>query len=52
MVGDLLQVLRGFRITWEEDSVFWKGGGSGQLRVKEVYSRLDRSLEVDRKSVV
>ena len=46
MVGNLLQELRGLRITWEEDSVFWKGGGSGQFRVKEAYSRLDRPLEV------
>ncbi|RVW68175.1 putative apyrase 4 [Vitis vinifera] len=45
MVGNLLQVLRGFKITWEEDSVFWKGGGNGQFRVKEAYSRLDRPLE-------
>ncbi|RVW76031.1 hypothetical protein CK203_055324 [Vitis vinifera] len=34
MVDDLLQVLRGFRIIWREDLVFWKGGGSGQFRVK------------------
>ena len=46
MVGNLLQELRGFRITWEEDSVFWKEGGSGQFSVKEAYSRLDRPLEV------
>ena len=46
MVGELLQVLRGFRITWEEDSVFWKGGGNGQFRVKEAYSWLDRPMDV------
>ena len=39
-------MLRGFRITWEEDSVFWKGGGSGQFRVKEAYNQLDRPLDV------
>ena len=40
MVGDLLQALRGQRVTLEEDSVFWKGGRNGQFRVKEVYSLL------------
>ena len=46
MVGNLLHVLREHRTTWEEDSVFWKGGGNWQFRVKEAYSRLDRPLEV------
>ena len=46
MVGELLQALRGFRITWEEDSVSWKGGGSGQFRVKDAYSWLDRPMDV------
>ncbi|RVX06271.1 LINE-1 retrotransposable element ORF2 protein [Vitis vinifera] len=31
LVGELLQALRGVRISWEDDSVFWKGGGSGSL---------------------
>ncbi|RVW44363.1 hypothetical protein CK203_071045 [Vitis vinifera] len=35
---ELLQALRGFRITWEDDSVSWNGGGSGQFRVKDAYS--------------
>ena len=47
MVGELLQALRGFRITWEDDSVSWKGRGSGQFRVKEAYSWLDRPMEVN-----
>ena len=47
LVGELLQALRGVRITWEDDSVFCKGGGSGQFRVKDAYSWLDRSMEVN-----
>ncbi|RVW37131.1 hypothetical protein CK203_084530 [Vitis vinifera] len=31
LVGELLQALRGVRISWEDDSVFWRGGGSGQF---------------------
>ena len=46
MVGNLLHELRGHSITPEEDSVFWKVGGNGQFRVKEVYSLLDRPLTV------
>ncbi|KAJ9687212.1 hypothetical protein PVL29_015890 [Vitis rotundifolia] len=46
MVGELLQALRDFRIVWEDDSVFWKGGGSGQFRVKDAYSWLDRPTNV------
>ena len=40
MIGDLLYVLRGYRPSLEEDSVFWKGGRNGQFRVKEAYSLL------------
>ena len=40
LVGELLQALRGVRISWEDDSVFWRGGGSGQFRVKDAYSWL------------
>ena len=47
MVGELLQALRGFRITWEDDSVSWKGRGSGQFRVKDVYSWLDKPMDVN-----
>ena len=46
MVGNLLHELRGHSITPEEDSVFWKVGGNGQFRVKEVYSLLDGPLTV------
>ncbi|WKA09925.1 hypothetical protein VitviT2T_027534 [Vitis vinifera] len=45
LVGELLQALRGVRISWEDDSVFWKGGGSGKFRVKEAYSWLDRPMD-------
>ena len=40
MVDNLLLVLRGHRITLEEDSVFWKEGRNGQFRVKKAYSLL------------
>ena len=40
LVGELLQALRGQRITLEEDSVFWKGGKNGQFGVKNAYSLL------------
>ncbi|RVW37826.1 hypothetical protein CK203_087879 [Vitis vinifera] len=37
---NLLLVLRGHRITLEEDSVFWKEGRNRQFRVKKAYSLL------------
>ena len=40
MVGELLQALRGQRISLEEDSVSWKGGKNGQFGVKNAYSLL------------
>ena len=40
MIGNLLHVLRGRRLTLEEDSVSWKGGRNGQFRVKVAYSSL------------
>ena len=40
MVGDLLHMLRGHRLSLEEDSVFWRQGRNGQFRVKEAYSLL------------
>ena len=46
MVGNLLHELRGHSITSKEDPVFWKVGGNGQFRVKQVYSLLDRPLTV------
>ena len=33
-------MLRDFRISSEEDSVFWKGGGSGIFGVKDAYNLL------------
>ena len=46
MVDNLLFVLRGHRITLEEDSVFWKEGRNGQFRVKKVYSLLVSPIAV------
>ncbi|RVX13511.1 putative ribonuclease H protein [Vitis vinifera] len=40
LVGELLQALRGQRITLEEDLVFWKGGKNGQFGVKNAYNLL------------
>ncbi|RVW76777.1 hypothetical protein CK203_050502 [Vitis vinifera] len=40
LVGELLQALRGQRITLEEDLVSWKGGKNGQFGVKNAYSLL------------
>ena len=40
MVDNLLLVLRGHRITLEEDSVFCMEGRNGQFRVKKAYSLL------------
>ncbi|RVW52126.1 Nuclear pore complex protein NUP107 [Vitis vinifera] len=40
LVGSLLSMLRDYKISSEEDSVFWKGGGSGIFRVKEAYNLL------------
>ena len=40
MVDNLLLVLRGHRITLEEDSVFCKEGRNGQFRVKKAYNLL------------
>ncbi|RVX09618.1 putative ribonuclease H protein [Vitis vinifera] len=35
LVGDLLTVLRGYRLTLEEDSVTWKGGRNGKLVLRK-----------------
>ncbi|RVX13301.1 hypothetical protein CK203_018079 [Vitis vinifera] len=40
LIGDLLNMLRDFRISSEGDSVFWKGGGSGIFGVKDAYNLL------------
>ncbi|RVW70045.1 hypothetical protein CK203_059033 [Vitis vinifera] len=37
LIGELLILLRDCRISSEEDSVFWKGGGSGIFGVKDTY---------------
>ncbi|RVW54791.1 putative ribonuclease H protein [Vitis vinifera] len=36
--GNFLHVLRGYKPTLEEDSVYWKGGRNGQFKVKEAYN--------------
>ncbi|RVW16563.1 hypothetical protein CK203_069336 [Vitis vinifera] len=40
LIGDLLIILRGYRLTLEEDSVTWKGGGNSKFGVKEAYNLL------------
>ena len=40
LVGNLLNVLRGYKLTLEDDSVSWKGGRNGQFGVKEAYNLL------------
>ena len=40
LVGYLLTVLRGYKLTLEEDSVTWKGGRNGKFGVKEAYRLL------------
>ena len=40
LIGDLLNMLRDFRISSEGDSVFWKVGGSGIFGVKDAYNLL------------
>ena len=46
MVGNLLYMLRDYKISSEEDSVLWKGGGSGIFRVKEAYNLLVASNDI------
>ena len=40
LIGDLLSMLRDYRISLEEDSVFWKSGGNGIFGVKDAYKLL------------
>ena len=40
LIRDLFNMLRNFRISSEEDSVFWKGGGHGIFEVKDAYNLL------------
>ncbi|RVW70583.1 putative ribonuclease H protein [Vitis vinifera] len=46
LVGNLLYMLRDYKISSEEDSVLWKGGGSGTFRVKEAYNLLVASNDI------
>ncbi|RVW74598.1 Transposon TX1 uncharacterized 149 kDa protein [Vitis vinifera] len=45
LVGNLLHVLRGYRLTLEEDSVSWKGGSNEHFRVKEAYNLLVNPID-------
>ena len=40
MEGELLTILRDYRLTLEEDSVSWKGGENGKFGVKEACNLL------------
>ena len=40
LIRGLLNMLRDFRISSEEDSVLWKGGGHGIFGVKDAYNVL------------
>ena len=46
-MGNLLVVLRDYRITLEEDSVFWKEGEGGLFEVKKAYSVLTSTTGAD-----
>ena len=46
MIGDLLTMLRDYRISSKEDSVIWKGGGNGKIGVKEAYNLLIAPIEI------
>ncbi|RVX00219.1 putative ribonuclease H protein [Vitis vinifera] len=46
LVGNLLYMLRDYKISSEEDSVLWKGGGCGIFRVKEAYNLLVASNDI------
>ena len=45
LVGNLLHVLRGYRLILEDDSVSWKGGRNRQFGVKEAYSLLVNPID-------
>ncbi|RVW26983.1 hypothetical protein CK203_105626 [Vitis vinifera] len=47
LVGNLLVVLRDYRVTLEEDSVFWKEGEGGLFEVKKAYSVLTNTAGAD-----
>ncbi|KAJ9704889.1 hypothetical protein PVL29_003101 [Vitis rotundifolia] len=46
LIGELLNLLRDCRITLEEDSIFWKGGGSGIFGVKDAYLLLVAPIDI------
>ncbi|RVW66553.1 hypothetical protein CK203_063875 [Vitis vinifera] len=37
LVDNMLVELRNYRVSMEEDSVFWRGGADGLFKVKEAY---------------
>ena len=39
-IGELFHMLRDFRISSEEDSMLWKGGGHGTFRIRDAYNLL------------
>ena len=39
-IGELFHMLRDLRISSEEDSVIWKGGGHGYFRIRDAYKLL------------
>ena len=39
-IGELFHMLRDFKISSEEDSVLWKGGGHGAFRIRDAYNLL------------
>ena len=47
MVGNQLVELREYRVTLEEDSVYWKEGEDGLFKVKKVYSVLANTEGAD-----
>ncbi|RVX03573.1 hypothetical protein CK203_027919 [Vitis vinifera] len=47
MVGNLLVELREYRVTLEEDSVYWKEGEDGLFKVKKAYGVLANTEGVD-----
>ena len=40
LIGELFHMLRDFKISSEEDSVLWKGGGHGTFRIRDAYNLL------------
>ena len=40
LIGTMFNMLRDFKISQEEDSVLWKGGGQGTFGVRDAYNLL------------